>query len=103
MLGYFSFLLLLLASLVFAIESLVELDYTSYNGTALPNGISQWLGVRFAKPPLGELRFAAPEDPVQNATVQQAKRVSNSSAYTFSLLTILTARFNMSCNRRQPS
>lgn len=61
---------------VFAVESLVSLDYTSYNGTALANGISQWLGVRYAAPPLGDLRFAAPQDPAYNATVQQGKKVS---------------------------
>jgi carboxylesterase type B len=67
---------MLLTNIAFAVESLVKLDYTSYNGTALPNGISQWLGVRFAAPPVGDLRFAAPQNPVQNSTVQQAKEVS---------------------------
>lgn len=74
-----SFLLLLLISAigtVFAVESLVNLDYTSYNGTALENGISQWLGVRYAAPPLYNLRFAAPQDPIHNSTVQPAKKVS---------------------------
>lgn len=65
---------LLLPSIVVAVESLVKLDYTSYDGTTLPNGISQWLGVRYAAPPLEELRFAAPQDPIQNTTVQQAKK-----------------------------
>ena len=76
MLASFSIFVLSLTKVAFAVESLVNLDYTSYNGTALPNGISQWLGIRFAAPPLGELRFAAPEDPVRNLTVQQAKEVS---------------------------
>lgn len=72
---YFTLVFFLLTNVAFAVESLVKLDYTSYNGTALSNGISQWLGVRFAAPPLGDLRFAAPQDPVQNSTVQQAKVV----------------------------
>jgi hypothetical protein len=34
-----------------------------YEGTALSNGITQWLGMRFAAPPVGDLRFAPPQDP----------------------------------------
>lgn len=41
----------------------VDLGYTQYQGAMLPSGINQWLGMRYAAPPLGELRFKAPQDP----------------------------------------
>ena len=41
----------------------VDLDYTQYEGYKLPSGINQWLGMRYAAAPLGELRFKAPQDP----------------------------------------
>lgn len=70
----------LLASVTFAIsvaavDPLVTLDYTSYQGTAFSGGLSQWLGMRFASPPIGDLRFAAPVDPPVNKTVQVADKV----------------------------
>lgn len=62
-------------SLVAAVDPLVKLNYTSYEGTALANGISQWLGLRYAAPPVGDLRFAAPQDPPVNSTTQIADKV----------------------------
>jgi len=59
----------------YAVAPQVALNYSTYVGTARPNGISEWLGIRFAAPPLGNLRFAAPQDPVVNTTVQQANTV----------------------------
>ena len=61
--------------MVLAVDPVVELGYTSYQGTALSNGISQWLGIRYAAPPLGQLRFAAPQDPPANDTLQIADQV----------------------------
>jgi carboxylesterase type B len=46
-----------------AVQPLVNLNYTSYRGQSLGNGVSQWLGIRYAAAPLGDLRFAAPQDP----------------------------------------
>ena len=70
-------LYLLSASLpVWAVNPLVDLGYSRFQGTALPNGISQWLGIRYAAPPLGNLRFRAPQDPLQNRTLQVADQVS---------------------------
>lgn len=66
----------LLITSALALETLVDVSYTKYQGTALPNGITQWLGVRYAAPPLGGLRFAPPQDPVRNDTVQVADQVS---------------------------
>lgn len=55
-----------------AVSSLVHLGYSSYEGTCLPNGITQWLGLRYAAPPVGDLRFAAPQDPLPVEEVQHA-------------------------------
>lgn len=52
-----------LYQLASATDTCKHLGYSSYNGKALSNGVTQWLGIRFAAPPLGDLRFAAPEDP----------------------------------------
>ena len=62
-------------SSVQAVDPLVDLGNTRYLGTALPNGISQWLGMRYAAPPLGDLRFRAPVDPPVNDTIQVADQV----------------------------
>ncbi|KUJ24640.1 alpha/beta-hydrolase [Mollisia scopiformis] len=53
----------------------VDLGYTKYEGQVfnVGVGIKQWLGMRFAAPPTGELRWRAPVDPVVNNTVQSAK------------------------------
>ncbi|KAK3722785.1 hypothetical protein LTR37_002357 [Vermiconidia calcicola] len=48
---------------VLAVSPVVHLNYTSYRGTSLPNGVTQWLGVRYAAPPVGELRFRPPQSP----------------------------------------
>jgi hypothetical protein len=68
---------LFLCTVTTAVKPTVKLDYTSYEGKPLPNGISQWLGIRYAAPPLGDLRFAAPVDPPHNTTIQKANEVSS--------------------------
>lgn len=55
---------------------IVDLGYTRYKGSALENGITQWLGMRYAAPPLGDLRFRAAQDPIANSTLQIADTVS---------------------------
>ncbi|OAA67923.1 carboxylesterase [Niveomyces insectorum RCEF 264] len=62
-----------LAALGQAVDPLVDLGYTQLQGTALPDaGVTQWLGVRYAAAPLGDLRFAAPIDPPSTSDVQDA-------------------------------
>lgn len=47
----------------------------SYVGSALSNGISQWIGMRYAAPPVGDLRFKAPSDPPSYDEPQPAHTV----------------------------
>lgn len=53
----------------------VDLGYSKYQGDTYPGGISQWLGVRYAQPPVGDLRFAAPLAVQKNSTLQKATKV----------------------------
>jgi hypothetical protein len=53
----------------------VDLGYSQYQGTNAANGVSQWLGIRYAAPPVGDLRFRAAADPLVNNTVQIADAV----------------------------
>lgn len=59
---------------VTAATSTVALDYATYKGTN-SNGITKWLGMRYAAAPIGDLRFAAPQDPPVVGGVQQADKV----------------------------
>ena len=62
------------------IDTLVDLGYTRYQGVQLAAGVNQYLGLRYAAPPLGNLRFRAPANPPRNATVQPALQVRNDSS-----------------------
>ena len=57
------------------ISTLVDLDYTKYQGVQLAAGVNQYLGLRYAAPPLGNLRFRAPADPLRNESTQNAVQV----------------------------
>ncbi|KFA66483.1 hypothetical protein S40285_00770 [Stachybotrys chlorohalonatus IBT 40285] len=52
----------------------VDLGYATYRGNYLDNGISEFLGMRFAEPPLGDLRWRAPVEPQLAEGVQRAKQ-----------------------------
>lgn len=58
---------------------IVDLGYAKYEGTFLDVGVNQFLGMRYAAPPLGDLRWREPEDPVHKDGVQPAKEVRNIS------------------------
>lgn len=78
MFGKISVLVSLTTSIIHTVHAVaptVALNYSTYVGTDNGNGISQWLGIRYAAPPLGNLRFAAPQDPIVNTTVQMANKV----------------------------
>lgn len=56
---------------------IVDLGYAKYEGTYLDVGVNQFLGMRYAAPPLGDLRWREPEDPVHQDGVQPATEVKN--------------------------
>ncbi|PPJ52249.1 hypothetical protein CBER1_10523 [Cercospora berteroae] len=56
------------SQLASALSPTVSLDYATYAGSALSNGITQWLGVRYAAPPIGPLRFSEPQDPIDQTS-----------------------------------
>jgi hypothetical protein len=54
---------------------LAQLSYATYEGTALENGVNQFLGMRYAESPVGENRFRKPKSPRTETGLQQAKEV----------------------------
>lgn len=55
---------------------IIRLHYATYQGSrAAGAGIDQFLGMRFARPPLADLRFRAPQEPVPEVEVQDATKV----------------------------
>ncbi|KAI7972904.1 hypothetical protein EIK77_000791 [Talaromyces pinophilus] len=55
-----------------AADNVKQLDYTSYLGYDQGDGVSFWKGIRFAAAPVGELRFAGPQDPPATKDIQDA-------------------------------
>ncbi|KAK7757413.1 hypothetical protein SLS62_000425 [Diatrype stigma] len=72
MIMHLSLFLVLYSSVAYAyyVNNTVDLGCNKYQGVSAPNGIIKWLGIRYAAPPLGELRFLPPEDPPCNDEVQ---------------------------------
>jgi acetylcholinesterase len=54
---------------------IVDLGYAKYEGTTLTSGVNQFLGLRYAAAPLGDLRFRGPACPAEVAGVQDANTV----------------------------
>lgn len=57
-------------------RSLVDLGYSQYRGTVLESGVNQYLGIRYAAPPVGDLRFRKPVKPWKTSVIQDATAVS---------------------------
>lgn len=56
----------------------VDLGYATYRGIRHEeSGVDEYLGMRYAQPPLGALRFRAPQDPLPEAEIQDATSVSD--------------------------
>lgn len=53
-------------------KPVVDLGYAVYQGTTLEAGVNQYLGIQYGAPPLGDLRWRAPQDPTTNRTLHQA-------------------------------
>jgi hypothetical protein len=81
------------------VDFTVDLGYSKYTGiSAADDEIVKWLGIRYAAPPVGDLRFRAPQDPLANDTVQLADTV----CFTFPLGIFLTDRYSMAMSVSQP-
>ncbi|KAL2257623.1 hypothetical protein VTK26DRAFT_9383 [Humicola hyalothermophila] len=52
--------------------TLIDLNYTTYEGLRLSNGVSAFLGMRYAAPPLGDLRWRAPVEPAWTGATEEA-------------------------------
>ncbi|VUC33656.1 unnamed protein product [Clonostachys rosea] len=50
----------------------VELGYSTYVGTRLSNEVDEFIGIRYAQAPMGNLRFRAPQPPKQQTEIQRA-------------------------------
>ncbi|KAF2732744.1 carboxylesterase [Polyplosphaeria fusca] len=57
-----------------AVEPVVDLGYSRYRGRIVGDGTTQWLGIRYAAPPLGQLRFSAPQPPRNTSDIQDASK-----------------------------
>ncbi|KAI0126431.1 Alpha/Beta hydrolase protein [Xylariales sp. AK1849] len=62
----------LLTVCVRALPPTVSLGCNQYAGEDTSDGITRWLGIRYAAPPLGELRFMPPADPPCVEAIQPA-------------------------------
>lgn len=56
-------------------SAVADLGYAKYQGVTLEAGVNQYLGIRYAAPPLGDLRWRAPQDPESISGVQDASTV----------------------------
>jgi hypothetical protein len=70
-------------------SAIVDLGYARYQGSSLYNDVDQYLGMRFAKPPLDDLRFRAPEDPEQSSDVQDASEVRYSLSISLFFIVVV--------------
>ena len=55
----------------------VDLGYARYRGIRLPAGVDEYLGMRYAVPPLGQQRFRAPADLISTSYIQDAFEVGD--------------------------
>ncbi|EUC28965.1 hypothetical protein COCCADRAFT_107786 [Bipolaris zeicola 26-R-13] len=60
-----------LSSIVQAVDTIVDVGYAKYQGAIVDSnlGVSAWKGIQYAAPPVGKLRFAAPQDPVVSGLI----------------------------------
>ena len=70
--GLLTSVLFSLTSLSYAIEEPVMLTSGQVVGTALESGVQAFLGIPFAAPPVGDLRWRAPQPPTPWQGVRQA-------------------------------
>jgi hypothetical protein len=64
-------------------EPRVDLGYATYEGTSLGNGVKQFLGMRYAAPPIGDNRFRHAQDPLKEYGIVPAKEVRSCLSFHF--------------------
>lgn len=70
------FLLVVLCTVqCLSLDSVVSLSDGKYRGIPQSNGITRWLGMRYAAAPLGPFRFAAPQDSPAHDGIKGANQV----------------------------
>ncbi|KAL2860999.1 putative carboxylesterase [Aspergillus lucknowensis] len=52
----------------------VDLGYARYKGNRVAAGVDEYLGMRYAAPPLGDLRFRGPREPSSTSALQDASQ-----------------------------
>lgn len=54
-----------------AVDTLVDVGYAKYQGAVVEPklGVSAWKGIQYGAPPIGDLRFAPPQDPVVSGLI----------------------------------
>jgi hypothetical protein len=58
------------------VSTTIDLGYVEYQGTKLANGINQYVGMRYAAPPVGDNRWRAPAGVPPEFGIQSATKVS---------------------------
>lgn len=60
---------------VYAVDNLVDVGYAKYRGAVVDStrGVSAWKGIQYAAPPIGSLRFAAPQDPIVSGVIDATR------------------------------
>lgn len=66
-----AFIFASLPLLVASVDPYVDLTYNKYIGQPLPSRVTQWLGMRFATPPILRMRFSPPADPYKTTDAPQ--------------------------------
>lgn len=69
---------------------IIDLGYAKYEGTFLDASVNQFLGMRYAAPPLGDLRWREAENPLHENGVQPAKEFAPTCIGTTGALTNTT-------------
>jgi len=64
----------------------VDLGYSQYQGI-YGDQVNSWLGMRYAQPPLGDLRFKAPQEPKSTDILLSASEVSLYLSFKILVLT----------------
>lgn len=67
---------LLLGNALSANSAVVNLGYAQYYGNEPGTGVKEFLGMVYAGPPIGNLKWRAPQSPLKSRNLQNATVVS---------------------------